>query len=97
MTVVQRDIIVCNACGVHGRIATGLALIAREHGVTLRLVAGTEEIDGASILDVLGLALVRGTLLTVRVAGEGGRAEAALAAVELLLAAQDENSDRTPW
>lgn len=96
MTVLEREIVVCNACGVHSRIATGLALIAREHGVSLRLVSGTEEIDGASILDVLGLALVRGTLLTVRVAGEAPRAEAALAAVELLLAAQDEHVDRTP-
>lgn len=90
MTVLEQDITVGNQRGVHSRVATGLALIAREHRVSLKIIRGTEEIDGTSILDVLGLALVCGSRLTVRIAGEGTRPAAALTAVARILTQQDE-------
>lgn len=88
--VLEREIIVANARGVHSRVATGLALIAREHGVLLQIVLGPERVDCASILDVLSMALVCGTKLTVRVEGCEAAAQLALAAAQRILTVQDE-------
>lgn len=82
--VLERDITVANQRGVHSRVATGLAMIASEHGVLLRIIHGPLHVDCSSILDVLAMALVCGTRLTVRVEG-GEETEQALAAVERLL------------
>ena len=90
MMVFERDITVANRRGVHSRVATGLALIAREHGVLLQIIHDSQLIDCSSILDVLSLAMVCGTRLTVRVQGGGAEAELALAAAERLLTAPDE-------
>ena len=90
MKVLEREIIVANARGVHSRVATGLALIAREHGVLLQIVLGAERVDCSSILDVLSMALVRGTKLTVRAEGGGAAAQRALTAAQRILTAQDE-------
>jgi phosphocarrier protein HPr len=90
MKVLEQDITVTNSRGVHSRVATGLAMIAREHGVLLQIIHGPSRIDCTSILDVLSMALVCGTRLTVRVQGSGIETEQALAAVERILTAQDE-------
>ncbi|MFZ5798737.1 MAG: HPr family phosphocarrier protein [Desulfobulbus sp.] len=91
MKVLEKKITVTNARGVHSRVATRLAMIAREHHVGLRIIHGPDCIDAASILDVLGLALVCGSKVTVRIEGERGAVEPAMAAVRLVLTAQDES------
>jgi len=70
-------------CGVHGRVAVQLAEIAEDNDVDLTLNSGGEEVSCASILELLGLALVEGTRVTVR--AEGKKASQALAAVRILL------------
>lgn len=77
-----------NQRGIHGRIATRLAEIARDHEVALSISRNMESADCASILDVLALALVQGT--EVILVAEGLRGEAALrAASDLLTAPED--------
>lgn len=90
MRILEKDITVANRRGVHSRVATALAMIAREQDIVLRIVHGPRWIDGTSILDVLSLALVCGSTITVRVQGGDAATEQALAAVEQILTAQDE-------
>ena len=90
MRVLERVITVANHRGVHSRVATGLAMIARERGVLLQIIHGPHRIDCSSILDVLSMALVRGTRLSVRVEGGGEETEQALAEVERLFSTPDE-------
>ena len=88
MNTKQADLIVGNAHGVHGRVATRLAEIAASHGVKLAICRGEENVCCSSILDILALALLHGT--PVRVVAEGAEADAALqAAIELLTARED--------
>ncbi len=84
----ERRIQVHNRCGVHGRVAARLAELAREDDVSLQIVCASDTVDCASILEVLSMALVCGTEVTVR--AQGGRAEAVLDAVQELLSRQDD-------
>ncbi|HEB49515.1 MAG TPA: HPr family phosphocarrier protein [Desulfobulbus sp.] len=84
----QRTITVHNRCGVHGRVAARLAELARERDISLQIVCGSGPVDCASILEVLSMALVCGSEVTVRARGSG--AQAALDAVEELLTRQDD-------
>jgi phosphotransferase system HPr (HPr) family protein len=86
----EQNITVTNRRGVHSRVATALAMIARAHGVTLQIGHPPQLIDCGSILDVLSLALVCGATITVRVQGGAAATKQALAAVERILTTQDE-------
>ena len=57
--------------GVHGRVATKLAQIAQLHDVDLYILCDGKEIDCSSILDVLSMAFVHGTMVKFRVCGKG--------------------------
>jgi len=83
------DLVVGNRRGVHSRVATRLAGIAAEFGVVLSISRADETVDCSSILDVLALALVEGTNLTLR--ADGDRAEGALQAALVLLTSQDDS------
>jgi len=78
-----------NEWGIHSRVAARLAGIAASHGVRLFLCHDGEEVACDSILDVLALALTRGT--TVGLLAEGARAESALAAAAAMINAQDDS------
>lgn len=90
MKVLEQEVTVTNQRGVHSRVATGLAIIAREHGVELQIINGAHRIDCTSILDVLGMALVCGSRIRLRVKGVAAEAESALAAAQRILTDQDE-------
>ncbi len=82
MTVLREDMEVLVHCGVHGRVAVQLAEIAEENSVELYIASGGRQVSCSSILELLGLALVQGTGISVRVKGD--RAEEALQAVRQL-------------
>ena len=87
--VVREKIVVRNHCGVHARVATGLAAIADRDNVEIRLVSGARTADCRNILEVLSLALVRDSQVEVQVRGDG--ADRALAAVRELLTGTEFN------
>ena len=89
MTALEKKIIVTNPRGVHGRVATRLALIAEQYGVRLCIVNDAEGIDCTSVLDVLSMAYVSGSSLTIRATGEKKKARKALAAVEKVLSGRE--------
>ena len=88
MSRCETAVIVGNTRGVHGRVATRLAEIATDCHVCLTLIRDEETVDCASILDVLALALVQGTTITLR--AEGDQAEVALEAAREVLMEQDD-------
>jgi len=83
MIVLTEKMEVLVHCGVHGRVAVQLAEIAEDKKVELHIASGGRQVSCNSILELLGLALVQGTRISVRVEGE--KAEDALQAVKKLL------------
>lgn len=84
---VEKEVTVQIRRGVHGRVATRLAKIAREYDVSIFIINGQDEIDCSSILDVLSMALVHGTVLRFRARGE--QRIPAMAAIEELFSAEE--------
>ncbi|WP_456388024.1 HPr family phosphocarrier protein [Desulfolithobacter sp.] len=78
--VLERECVVCNARGVHGRVAAALARVVLNREVAIRLIRDREDVDCGSILDILSLALVAGTRVTIRAEGK----DAALALEEVV-------------
>lgn len=83
MIVLSEKMEVLVHCGVHGRVAVQLAEIAEEKKVELHIASDGRQVSCNSILELLGLALVQGTRISVLVRGD--RAEDALQAVRKLL------------
>lgn len=82
MISLERDIRVNIRRGVHGRVATRLARIVSENNVKLTITHQEREVDCSSVLDVLSMAFVFGTVLRFRVQGEN--AEDVLQDIETL-------------
>jgi phosphotransferase system HPr (HPr) family protein len=76
-----------NERGVHGRVATRLAEIAEEYGVTLQINRAEETVDCSSILDILAMALIQGSEISLQ--AEGENAASALSAASAALTSQD--------
>ena len=88
MKAIEKDITVNIYRGVHGRVATRLAQIAQRYKVQLYILKNGDEIDCSSVLDVLSLAFVSGTLVKFKVHGAGS--DQAISAVEQLLTERGE-------
>ena len=83
MIVLTEEMEVLVHCGIHGRVAVNLAEVAKENKVELQISSGGRQVNCNSILELLSLALVQGSRITVR--AEGDRAANALRAVRGLL------------
>lgn len=83
MNQLEKDLTVHVDQGVHGRIATGLAQIAKLYNVRLHILGKDDEIDCSSVLDVLSMGFVCGTVVKFRVQGE--QAGQAVMEIERLL------------
>jgi len=83
MKVVTRQCRVRNPKGIHCRVATRLAEIIADHEATVQITGDDDSVDCTSILDILSLALIHGSL--VRFRAHGRDADKVLAAVEALL------------
>lgn len=83
MTVLEENLVIQVHCGVHGRVAVKLAEVVDSYNVELLITCDSQQVNCASILEVLGLAMTRGSQITVRV--EGVLAKKALHVVKDLL------------
>ncbi|RUM38755.1 MAG: HPr family phosphocarrier protein [Desulfobulbus sp.] len=81
--IVREDMVIRNHCGLHARVATGLAAIAQSNNVEIQLVSGGRSADCCSILEVLSLALTRDSHVEVLIRGKD--ADKSLDAVRELL------------
>ncbi len=84
----ERCLTVCNTRGLHCRVATCLKAIADGFAGKILLVAGEQEVEGDSVLAILGLGLERGAQVTVRAEGSG--AATVLDAIAALLALEQD-------
>ena len=69
MGTVEREITVGVHCGVHGRVATGLARLAGQPDTRLEIRFGEQVAECSSILEILALGISRGSRITVRAIG----------------------------
>ncbi len=69
-----RHVCVLDESGLHARPAARLAQEAQKFGADIRLVAGGQEVDAKSILDILTLAVGAGTRVALRATGEDAAA-----------------------
>ena len=79
-TVLQKDFLVKNRSGIHCRAAVQLVDAISGYDATVQLIFGKGNAGGGSILDIIALGCVEGSLVTVRSSGRDARE--ALRAVE---------------
>jgi phosphotransferase system HPr (HPr) family protein len=80
---IEREFVVKNELGLHARPAGRFVSMAGRYRAEVSVARGDEWVSGRSVLSLLSLAAGPGTRLRVRAVGED--AEAAVAALGLLL------------
>jgi phosphocarrier protein len=86
--VVEREFTVRSELGLHARPAGRLASVAARYRSEVTLGRGDEWVSGSSVLSILCLAAVQGTILRVRAVGED--AERAVAELGALIESTEE-------
>ncbi|MDL2210510.1 HPr family phosphocarrier protein [Desulfovibrio sp. OttesenSCG-928-O18] len=67
----EATVVITNELGLHARPAALVAEIAQQYSAEVALLAAGREVDAKSILDILSLAAIKGTTLTIRCKGQG--------------------------
>jgi len=67
MDPLTRQVEVINELGLHARSAACIAKVAGDAVSGVTIEAGDANVDASSILDILTLACVKGTMITVRI------------------------------
>jgi phosphotransferase system HPr (HPr) family protein len=81
---ISRMVVVSNAQGIHARPADLIVRLAQQYQAKIEIVKDNYRVDGKSILELLTLAAVQGTQLTIEASGSD--AQAALNALADLFA-----------
>lgn len=68
--MIEVQVEVVNAHGVHARPATKLAQIAAKYSASVFVVNNGMEADAKSVISIMMLAAVKGTVLTIRAEGD---------------------------
>jgi len=69
--MVEKNVIVTSDAGIHARPAMMLVKEAMKFSCSVKLIKGDVEADCKSIMSVLGLAIISGTMLKIVAEGEG--------------------------
>jgi phosphotransferase system HPr (HPr) family protein len=85
------QVVVANPQGLHARPADLLVKVAQQYTSKVELIKDSERVDGKSILAILTLAAVQGTVLAIEATGDD--AEAAVAAIQALFAGNFSEGD----
>ena len=88
MIKIEKELTVVNKKGLHARPAALFVGLVEKHDVTVTLTKGAEAVNGKSIMGILMLGAVAGTVLKVSVEGEG--AADAMAEFENFFSKQEE-------
>ena len=88
MSKIEKELTVANKKGMHARPAAIFVGLVERYDVTVTLAKGTEVVNGKSIMGILMLGAVEGTVLKITV--EGQAAEAAMAEFEKFFNKQEE-------
>ena len=68
--MIAEKIEIINAAGLHARPSTKLAQIAGKYSATITVNNGTEDVDAASVIALMMLAAVQGTILKISADGD---------------------------
>lgn len=79
----RREVTILNRQGMHARPAMQLVETSSRFSSTIEIHKGTQKVDGKSIMEVMTLEAVQGTVLTLEASGED--AEDALEALAQLI------------
>ena len=79
-----RELPIVNKLGLHARAASKFVTVASQYDARVTVVKDGREVSGKSIMGVMMLAAARGS--SIEVTAEGDDAEAALDALETLVA-----------
>jgi phosphocarrier protein len=85
---IEKELTVLNKKGLHARPAALFVGLVEKFDVTVTLTKGSEAVNGKSIMGILMLGAVEGTVLKVTV--EGAAAESAMAEFERFFNKQEE-------
>ncbi len=88
MEKIEKDLTVANQKGLHARPAALFVGMVEKYDVAVTLAKGTEVVNGRSIMGILMLGAVAGTVLKVTV--EGKAAQEAMAEFEKFFNKQEE-------
>ncbi len=88
MDKIEKDLVVVNKKGMHARPAALFVGLVEKFDVTVTLARGDEKVNGRSIMGILMLGAVEGTVLKVTV--EGNQAHEAMAEFEKFFNKQEE-------
>ena len=88
MSKIEKDLTVINKKGLHARPAAIFVGLAEKFDVTVTVAKGLEIINGKSIMGLLMLGAVEGTVLKITV--EGNQAQEAIAEFEGFFNKQEE-------
>lgn len=81
--MVRREITIINKLGLHARAATKLAKTAAQFEARVQVSNGQSTVDGKSVMSLMLLAAVQGSVLTV--CTEGSDEDAAMEAIATLI------------
>jgi phosphocarrier protein HPr len=88
MNKVEKDLTVANKKGLHARPAAIFVGLVEKFNVTVTLAKDGEKVNGKSIMGILMLGAVAGTVLKVTI--EGAEAEGAMSEFEKFFNKQEE-------
>jgi len=88
MSKIEKDLTVLNKKGLHARPAAIFVNLAEKFDVTVTVTKGSEVINGKSIMGLLMLGAVEGTVLKITV--EGDQAQDAIVEFEKFFNKQEE-------
>jgi len=88
MSKIEKDLTVLNKKGLHARPAAIFVGLAEKFDVTVTVTKGSEVVNGKSIMGLLMLGAVEGTVLKITV--EGNQAQEAIAEFEGFFNKQEE-------
>jgi phosphocarrier protein len=89
MTKIEKEITVANKKGLHARPAAIFVGLVEKYDVNVTLANTQEKVNGRSIMGILMLGAVEGTVLKITV--EGIQAQAAMAEFEKFFNKQEED------
>ncbi len=88
MDKIEKELTVANKKGMHARPAALFVGLVEKYDVTVTLAKGDEAVNGKSIMGILMLGAVAGTVLKITI--EGARAAEAMAEFEKFFNKQEE-------
>ncbi|MBN1272607.1 MAG: HPr family phosphocarrier protein [Candidatus Aminicenantes bacterium] len=68
--MIKKEVLIKNKLGLHARAAVKFVNLANRFASSVKIIKDGEEIDGKSILGILTLAAVQGSVITLKILGK---------------------------